>query len=89
MRRAAAQQSWPENALFPALVGELLAVISAGQHVAACRGCGRLHPRDRKPREDRPIYCGEECRLGARRATKRESMARSRERATSLSGPEA
>ena len=69
---------WPENSLFPALVAQLVAVVVAGEPVALCAGCGRLHPRDQKPRPDQPAYCGEACRAAARRKTKRESARKRR-----------
>ena len=75
MRRASAQQDWPENSLYPALVAKLLAVVAAGQPVAACAICGRIHPRRRQPRADRPAYC-DGCQKEARRAAVRRCRAR-------------
>lgn len=77
MRRTSGQQDWPENALFPALVARLVAIVMAGEPVAACSRCDRIHPRRRKARSDQPAYCNR-CRIEARRATKRESNARAR-----------
>lgn len=80
MRRASMQYDWPENCLFPALVAQLLASITAGQHLARCSrpSCNRLHQRNRRPRPDQASYCSDTCRVEARRKTKRESMARMR-----------
>jgi len=79
MRRASMQIDWPENVLFPALVGQLVAVITASEPVASCSRCGRLHSRNRKARSDQPAYC-DSCRIEARRKTKSESIARARAR---------
>ena len=79
MPRTSMQHDWPENCLFPALVAQLVAVIAASQPVAACSRCGRIHPRARRPRVDRPAYCTA-CRPEAVRANKRTSAAKARAR---------
>jgi hypothetical protein len=74
-----ARHDWPDSSLFPALVAQLLATITAGEHIAACSfpGCGRLHRRARKPRLDQPVYC-DDCRLIAERERKRRWASRAR-----------
>lgn len=70
---------WPDNTLYPALVAQLLAVLTAGTHIAACSRCGRLHPRERKARADQPAYCPD-CREIADRQRKARSAAKRRAR---------
>jgi hypothetical protein len=77
IRRASMQHDWPENSLFPALVGSLLAIVLAGRPVASCAKCGKIHPRMRKPRSDQPAYCPF-CQPEAIRENKRRSAARTR-----------
>lgn len=77
IRRASMQHDWPENSLFPALVGSLLAIVTANTPVAACAMCGRTLPRERQPRGDQPTYC-DRCRPEAIKANKRRSAARAR-----------
>ncbi len=67
MPRASMQLDWPENSLYPALVAQLLAIMTTGQPIAGCSLCGRIHPRRRRPRNDQPTYC-DPCRSKARRA---------------------
>ncbi len=75
MPRASMQHDWPENSLYPALVAQLLAVMVAGQPMAGCSLCGRIHPRRRQPRNDQPTYC-DACRPKARRAAVQKCRAR-------------
>ncbi len=75
MPRASMQHDWPENSLYPALVAQLLAVMAAGQPMAACSLCGRIHPRRRQPRHDQPTYC-DPCLPKAGRARVQKCRAR-------------
>jgi hypothetical protein len=77
MHRSSFRQDWSEHILFPALVAQLLAVITAGEHVTRCSWCGQLHSRSRRARIDQPAYCSDACRHEAIKRSKRMS-ARSR-----------
>ncbi len=84
------RHDWPENCLFPALVVQLLATLTAGVHIAACSfpGCGRLHQRTRKPRPDQPASC-DECRPIAERERKRAWAYRARSAVKAEENPSA
>jgi hypothetical protein len=80
-QRFSFQIDWPPNSLYSALIAQLLAVTVAGTHIAMCSrpGCGKRHSRPRKPRDDQPVYCSDECRKEARKATKRNSARKARQ----------
>lgn len=78
MPRWSMQFDWPPNSLYPALVAQLIAVITAGPTaIATCDTCGRLHPRTRKVRADQPKYC-DACKEDAIRETNARSAAKRR-----------
>jgi hypothetical protein len=77
MPRSSMRNDWPENALFPALVGSLLAIVLTGGPIAECAMCGKIHARSRMPRPDQSAYC-DLCRPEAIRANKRRSAALAR-----------
>lgn len=86
-RRASMQFDWPAHTLFPALVAQLLAVVTSGSPVAACSLCGRIHRRSRVARHDRAVYC-DACRPEAARKASRESNARRRAKEHQRTPPE-
>jgi hypothetical protein len=76
MPRFSMQHDWPENALFPAMVAHLLAIITGESRVAGCTMCGEPHQRQRLTQI---AYCPL-CRAKADRANKRKSAKKRRDR---------
>jgi hypothetical protein len=80
MPRSSFQIHWPPNSLYPALIAQLIALITAGKPIATCMKCGKVHTRSRKARSDQPVYCSDECRHEAIKETKRKSADEARTR---------